>query len=160
MSKDKAIFKFKLLYLSFCQENYFKSIYFMTKIQQLLLVYIIELWKIIALIRNISRWKRRFGNRAELENSPSDEILPELEEETSALGRNGAGAYLLNNKIYPGAGNQELIKDKAEAAQQKQVEIQKIICILLCTVFPLLTTIATVIRLWNSGVFISQNSGI
>ena len=112
------------------------------------------------MILDISRWKRRFGNRAELENSPSDEILPELEEETSALGgRNGAGAYLLNNKIYPGAGNQESVKDKAAAAQQKQVEIQKMICILLCTVFPLLTTIATIIRLWNSGVFISQNTG-
>ena len=54
-----------------------------------------------------SRWKRRFGNRAEIDSSPSDEILPEVEDNIP-LGR----PYLLNNKIYPGIQQQEPVKEK------------------------------------------------
>ena len=54
-----------------------------------------------------SRWKRRFGNRAEIESSPSDEILAEVEDNIP-LGR----PYLLNNKIYPGIQQQESVKEK------------------------------------------------
>ena len=54
-----------------------------------------------------SRWKRRFGNRAENDTSPSDEILPDVEDNIP-LGR----PYLLNNKIYPGLQQQEELKDK------------------------------------------------
>ena len=32
------------------------------------------------------------------------------------------------------------------------------ICILLCTVFPLVTTLATVLRLWQSGMFVSSST--
>ena len=76
-------------------------------------------WKISKLffekILNISciylffRWKRRFGNRAENDTSPSDETLPEVEDNIP-LGR----PYLLNNKIYPGVQQQqqESLKDK------------------------------------------------
>ena len=41
---------------------------------------------------------------------------------------------------------------KAEALRKKEVQLQKIICILLCTIFPLLTTVATILRLWQTGV--------
>ena len=59
------------------------------------------------LTRDFSRWKRRFGNRAEIESSPSDEILAEVEDNIP-LGR----PYLLNNKIYPGIQQQESVKEK------------------------------------------------
>ena len=36
--------------------------------------------------------------------------------------------------------------------------MQKMICILLCTVFPLVTTLATVLRLWQSGMFVSSST--
>ena len=42
---------------------------------------------------------------------------------------------------------------QAEDLQKRQVHLQKRICILLCTVFPLLTTVATLLRLWQVGVF-------
>ena len=42
---------------------------------------------------------------------------------------------------------------QAEDLQKRQVHLQKRICILLCTVFPLLTTVATLLRLWQGGVF-------
>ena len=32
------------------------------------------------------------------------------------------------------------------------------ICILLCTVFPLVTTLATLLRLWQSGMFVSPST--
>ena len=54
-----------------------------------------------------SRWKRRFGNRAEIDSSPADEILPEAEDNIP-LGR----PYLLNNKIYPGLQQEESVKEK------------------------------------------------
>jgi len=60
-----------------------------------------------------------------------------------------ARPYVLNNKIYPGTP----ACDKAEDLQKRQVHLQKIICILLCTVFPFLTTVATLLRLWQVGVF-------
>ena len=41
---------------------------------------------------------------------------------------------------------------QAEALRKKEVQLQKMICILLCTIFPLLTTVATVLRLWQTGV--------
>ena len=41
---------------------------------------------------------------------------------------------------------------KAEELQEKQVKLQKVICLLLCTVFPLLTSAATVFRLWQVGI--------
>lgn len=49
-----------------------------------------------------------------------------------------------------------------EEFKQRQAELQKIICILLCTTFPLLTTAATLIRLWQVGVidFISKQGFI
>ena len=59
-----------------------------------------------------SRWKRRFGNRAEIESSPSDEILPEVEDNI-APGR----PYLLNNKIYPGLQEQESLKEKVRGGR-------------------------------------------
>ena len=36
--------------------------------------------------------------------------------------------------------------------------MQKMICILLCTVFPLVTTLATLLRLWQSGMFVSPST--
>ena len=36
--------------------------------------------------------------------------------------------------------------------------MQKMICILLCTVFPLVTTLATLLRLWQSGMFVSAST--
>jgi len=99
-------------------------------------------------------WKRRFGNRADVDYSPDDETPPELLEETTAL---GVGTNLLNNKIYP--GKLEVLKDKEADIRKKEVELQKMICILLCTVFPFLTTVATLLRLWQLGFFISHSSG-
>ena len=66
-----------------------------------------EKLKIFSSDPRISRWKRRFGNRAEIDSSPSDEILPEVEDNIP-LGR----PYLLNNKIYPGIQQQEPVKEK------------------------------------------------
>jgi len=95
-------------------------------------------------------WKRRFGNRVETDTSPSDE-LPNVEQphNLERLEEVTARPYVLNNKIYPGTP----ACGKAEDLQKRQVHLQKRICILLCTVFPLLTTVATLLRLWQVGVF-------
>ena len=55
------------------------------------------------------RWKRRFGNRAETDGSPSDESPPELQPDPDR-------PYLLNNKIYPGTGTPGGGKDKVMIA--------------------------------------------
>lgn len=108
------------------------------------------------------RWKRRFGNRVETDTSPSDE-LPNVEQphNLERLEEVTARPYVLNNKIYPGTpacGKKNQRRDnelflQAEDLQKRQVHLQKRICILLCTVFPLLTTVATLLRLWQVGVF-------
>ena len=85
---------------------------FTSPIQPLKCKYLVK--KIFNLQENISRWKRRFGNRADAD-SPDDEESPaEVLEETVALGRAGANIQLLSNKIYP--GHQEAAgKDKVES---------------------------------------------
>ena len=62
----------------------------------------------------LSRWKRRFGNRAEADLSPEEMEAgdPEVVEETAALGR--PEHYLLNNKIFPGSKSEE-VKDKVNS---------------------------------------------
>lgn len=86
----------------------------------------------------------------ETDTSPSDE-LPNVEQphNLERLEEVTARPYVLNNKIYPGTP----ACGKAEDLQKRQVHLQKRICILLCTVFPLLTTVATLLRLWQVGVF-------
>lgn len=54
-----------------------------------------------------------------------------------------------NNKIYP--KTDELFPGEAEE-RQRQSNLQKKICILLCTVLPLVTTGATIHRLWFTGL--------
>ena len=63
--------------------------------------------------KTLSRWKRRFGNRAEADLSPEEMEAgePEMLEETTALGK--PEHYLLNNKIFPN-GKSEEVKDKVE----------------------------------------------
>jgi len=102
-------------------------------------------------------WKRRFGNRAEADLSPEEIEAGDHEvlEETAEIGK--PEHYLLNNKIFPGNKSEE-VKDKEEDLRKKEVELQKMICILLCTVFPLVTTLATVLRLWQSGMFVSSST--
>ena len=61
----------------------------------------------------LSRWKRRFGNRAEADLSPEEmeAAEPEMLEETAALGK--PEHYLLSNKIFPGNKSEE-VKDKVQ----------------------------------------------
>ena len=79
--------------------------------------------------------------------------------------------YVLNNKIYPGTPDAEQvpkvlpIQDKsdisccqAEDEAKRQVTLQKRICLVICTVLPLLTTAATLLRLWQVGVFSSETN--
>lgn len=54
-----------------------------------------------------------------------------------------------NNKIYP--NSDELFPGEAEE-RQRQSHLQKKICIFLCTVLPLVTTGATIHRLWFTGL--------
>jgi len=54
-----------------------------------------------------------------------------------------------NNKIYP--KTDELYPGEAEE-RQRQSNLQKKICIFLCTVLPLVTTGATIHRLWFTGL--------
>lgn len=63
--------------------------------------------------KTLSRWKRRFGNRAEADLSPEEMEAgePEMLEETTALGK--PEHYLLNNKIFPNSKSEE-VKDKVE----------------------------------------------
>merc|ERR1719219_1293780 len=43
--------------------------------------------------------------------------------------------------------------EQAEDEAKRQVTLQKRICLVICTVLPLLTTAATLLRLWQVGVF-------
>ena len=47
---------------------------------------------------------------------------------------------------------------QAEDEAKRQVRLQKRICLVICTVLPLLTTAATLLRLWQVGVFSSETS--
>ena len=47
---------------------------------------------------------------------------------------------------------------QAEDEAKRQVTLQKRICLVICTVLPLLTTAATLLRLWQVGVFSSEAS--
>ena len=63
---------------------------------------------------------------------------------------------MFNNKVYPAGGESRKATEKeleeAELITQKNLRLQKIICILLCTVFPLLTLSATLLRFWHVGI--------
>ena len=47
---------------------------------------------------------------------------------------------------------------QAEDEAKRQVTLQKRICLVICTVLPLLTTAATLLRLWQVGVFSSSET--
>ena len=47
---------------------------------------------------------------------------------------------------------------QAEDEAKRQVTLQKRICLVICTVLPLLTTAATLLRLWQVGVFSSETN--
>ena len=47
---------------------------------------------------------------------------------------------------------------QAEDEAKRQVRLQKRICLVICTVLPLLTTAATLLRLWQVGVFSSSET--
>ena len=63
---------------------------------------------------------------------------------------------MFSNKVYPAIGESRKATEKeleeAELITRKNLRLQKIICILLCTVFPLLTLSATLLRFWHVGI--------
>merc|ERR1712227_962363 len=86
-------------------------------------------------------------------------LTPDQDSDAVSGIRQGSVKKVFNNKIHP--GNTESHAKSAvnvEEFKQRQAELQKNICILLCTTFPLLTTAATLVRLWQVGIidFISK----
>ena len=62
---------------------------------------------------------------------------------------------VFNNKVHPTSENRKATEKEIEEAElltQKNLRLQKIICILLCTVFPFLTLSATLLRFWHVGI--------
>ena len=61
---------------------------------------------------------------------------------------------MFHNKVYPAENRQATQKEleDADLITQKNLRLQRIICILLCTVFPFLTLSATLIRFWQVGI--------
>ena len=49
---------------------------------------------------------------------------------------------------------------QAEDEAKRHVTLQKRICLVICTVLPLLTTAATLLRLWQVGVFSSSETDL
>ena len=56
--------------------------------------------------------------------------------------------------------NRVTIFFQAEDEAKRQVTLQKRICLVICTVLPLLTTAATLLRLWQVGVFSSSETDL
>ena len=103
------------------------------------------------MIRSFERWKRRFENRQTPDPS-SVESASGLDAKSSRT----SARKVFNNKVYPAGGDCRKATEKeleeAELITQKNLRLQKIICIFLCTVFPLLTLSATLLRFWHVGI--------
>ena len=105
----------------------------------------------VLLIHWFVRWKRRFENR----QTPDPLSVESATGQDANSSRNSA-RKVFNNKVYPAGGESRKATEKeleeAELITQKNLRLQKIICVLLCTVFPLLTLSATLLRFWHVGI--------